>query len=109
MSKRVRYTIVLCIIVAAVSFAGGTIYKYEDYKPLVELTPDLSKYYFEFLMPIDIETASYWLDWAMDYHSSYIDKEKYTDKVPQKAHEDSLIMYQKIKELFIEYAGQWGD
>ena len=54
MSKRI--IIVICIAVAALSFMGGMIYKYEDYQPMVKITPDLSKYYYEYLMPIDIET-----------------------------------------------------
>lgn len=109
MSKRLRIMVVICIVVAALSFMGGMIYKYEDYKPMIELTPDLSKYYFEFKMPIDIETATYWLGWASEYHNSLINEKLYTDKTPQRFHQDSVVLYSKIKALFIEFDEEWGE
>jgi len=103
-----RLMIVVCIIVAALSFMGGMIYKYEDYVPIVEYNAIQSKYYIDFKMPVDIETAYMWLDWAIAYHQYFIDKEMFTEQEPLEFLQEYINMYGEIKALFQEFEEEWG-
>lgn len=108
MSKRNKIVVIICIVVAALSFMGGMIYKYEDYKPMVDMTPDLSKYYFEFIMPIEKETAIYWLDWARDYHTFSLESDpNRDDSDPYRYHEDAIEMYKDMKVRALQFYDKW--
>jgi len=102
-----RLMVVICIIVAALSFMGGMVYKYEEYTPIVVVSEDQSKYYFEYIMPLDKETSIYWLDWAASWHQYYIDHEIFTEDRPFEFHQEYRGMYVKIKEMFFEFEKEW--
>ena len=98
-----RLLVVICIIVAAVSFMGGMIYKYEDYTPVVEYDYETSKFTYDFLFPVDLETAFIWLDWAIDSHQYYIDN--YIGNLEK--HQGYIDMYNEIKVLFQEFEEEY--
>ncbi len=104
--------VVICIAVAALSFCGGMIYKYEEYVPIVEYAEDQpidqTKYRYEFIMPVDYETASTWIDWAASWHQFHIDEEIFTEDRPLEFHQGYRVMYVKIKDMFMEFEKEWG-
>lgn len=113
MNKRI--VIVICIAIAALSFMGGMIYKYEDYVPLVEVDLHQNKYVFKYNMPLDKETAVYWFGWAAyEYHQYIIDYysatgyDKYNDQ-PFEFHRDAIAMYEKMKELYLAFDEKWNE
>ncbi len=113
MSRRNRIVVVICIVVAAISFMGGMIYKYEDYVPLIEVDFEQAKYVYKFSMPLDKETVIYWLDWAIDYHQyyfidEYIEGAKAGESWTLEEHYGWIDMYGKIKLLFLEFEEEWG-
>ena len=104
-----RLMVVICIIVAAVSFMGGMIYKYEDYIPIVEHDYETSKFTYDFLFPVDLETASIWLDWAIDSHQYAIEHNVDKQQGTLEKHYGCIDMYSEIKVLFLEFEEEWGD
>ena len=108
MSKRNKIVVVICIVVAAVSFMGGMVYKYEDYVPIVEYDYEKEKFTYDFVMPIDPEAAYVWIDWAVFYHQSHIDNEAFTEEMPLELHQGYILMYRKIRERFMEFEKEWG-
>ncbi len=98
MSKRNIIVAIICIIVSAVSFLGGIFYQYEEYKPIVGQNFDTLKFTYDFHMPLDLETASIWLDWAVAYHQYHIDH-KVDDK--PEFHQGYIEMFSEIKTLFL--------
>ena len=106
-----RLMIVICIIVAALSFMGGMIYTFVDYVPIVEYSEnqpiDQTKYTYDFTMPVDYETASMWIDWADSWHQFHIDREIFTEDMPLEFHQASIDMYNKIKVLFLEFEEEY--
>lgn len=103
-----RLMVVICIIVAALSFMGGMIYKYESVLSIVDFDFEKDKYTYDFIMPVDLETAFIWLDWAIDVHQYYIDAEVFTEQEPLEFHQASIDMYTKIKNLFLEFEEELG-
>ena len=101
MNKRI--VVVICIIIAALSFMGGMIYTYDDYIPIVEFDFGKSKFTYDFEMPIDFEAASFWLDWAYSYHQYYIDNGIFTELDPLELHQGYVDLYTEIKVLFQEF------
>ena len=101
-----RFMIVLCIIVAALSFMGGMIYKYEDYVTLIDVDVEQAKYVYKFRMPLEKVAIMYWLDWAIAYHQYYF-IDRYSLEVGESAeleeHYAWIDMYKKIKILFLEF------
>ena len=107
-----RLMVVICIIVAAVSFMGGMIYKYEDYIPIVEYDYEKSKYTYDFPFPIDYEAASRWLDWVVQFHWDWIESGEvagFEEGMPLEFHQASIEMYVKIKNLFLEFDEEWSN
>lgn len=109
MNKRIM--IVICIIIAALSFMGGMIYKYESVLSIVEFDFGKDKYTYDFIMPVDLETASIWLDWAIDTHQyyidNYIDSEVAREERALEKHYRYVDMYSEIKVLFLEFEEEY--
>lgn len=104
-----RLIAVICIVVAALAFMGGMIYKYEDFVPLVEVDLDLHKYVFKYIMPLDKETAIYWFDWAIEYHQCCIGVEVVMGNKPLEWHQGYVDMYTKMKNLYLEFDEEWSN
>lgn len=102
MSKRNMVVAIVCIVVAVASFLGGATYQYEDYKPVVEYDMEYSKFYIDFNMPLDVETAYMWLDWALAFHQYMIDNE-YFEKIGQLDHEAYILMYLRMKDIVMQF------
>ena len=107
MNKRI--IIVICIVVAALSFMGGMIYKYEDFIPAVTVDLDQAKYVRKYKMPLDKETAIYWFDWAESFHRLCIEQEVYMEGRAFEYHRDAQEMYRKMKEVYLEFDEKWGE
>lgn len=107
MSKRI--IVVICIAVAALSFMGGMIYKYEDFIPTVEVDLEQAKYVMKYKMPLDKETAVYWFDWAISYHKFCIGEKIILDNKPLEYHQGYVDMYTKMKEIYLEFDKEWGN
>jgi len=106
-----RLMVVICIIVAALSFMGGMVYKYEDVINIVEHDPEKSKFTYEFKFPVGLETADFWLDWAINFHQYWIDtyidtKEARENRMLEK-HYGYIDMYSEIKVLFQEFEEEY--
>lgn len=103
-----RILIVICIVAVALGFIGGAIYDIEDYVPMVKLNEDQSKYYFEYIMPIEKETSDYWLTWARDYHTMSLETDpNRDDSDPYRYHEDALEMYKDMKARTLQFYDKW--
>lgn len=106
MSKNKRIMIVICIIIAALSFMGGMLYKYKGVINVVEYDFEKSRYTYDFIMPMDLESADTWLDWAISFHQyyidNYIDRNDTGEEKRLEVHHKSIVMYNKIKVLFLE-------
>lgn len=111
MDKRMRLIIIICIILSALSFMGGMIYKYESVLNIVEFDPEKDKYTYDFIMPIDLETASIWLEWAIGFHQYYIDicidRAEAREGRQLEIHYARQDMYKKIKVLFLEFEEEY--
>lgn len=110
MSKRDMVIAIIGIIVVTATFFGGISYQWEEYKPIVELVEVgevQRKYSIEFLMPMDIETASMWLSWAIYYHQWSIDKMD-GDLESLEYHQESIALYNRIMVMFLEFDEEWG-
>lgn len=103
MNKRIMT--VICIIIAALSFMGGMLYKYEDYVPLIEVDYEQAKYVFKYNMPLDKETAVYWFDWAIELHREIL-KEQQGIK-SDKYHEDAIEMYKDMRARYLQFNDKW--
>ena len=113
MKKNHIIVIVLCIIVAVGSFISGIAYQYNRFKD-VQCLPvgsisetDITRYYFEYRMPLTLEKATEWLTWAGGYHQVFLDEELYPNKVWQEYHRDWFWFYESTLESFIELDNKW--
>ena len=103
-----RILIVICIVAGTLGFIGGAVYDIEDYVPMVELSEDQSKYHFEYVMPIEKETAIYWLTWARDYHIYSLEADpNRDDSDPYRYHEDAVEMYNDMKIRALQFYDKW--
>ncbi len=105
MSKRNMVVTIICIVVALASFFGGILYKYEDYEPIVEVveySTSKHKFRLDFQMPLDIETANVFLDWAALYHQAHIDAEVFTDLTLEE-HLRYIYLYNTLKILVLKF------
>lgn len=103
-----RILVVICIVVATLGVISGVVYDFEDYVPMIELSEDQSKYYFEYIMPIEKETAIYWLNWARDYHTFSLELDpNRDDSAPYRYHEDALEMYKDMKVRALQFYDKW--
>jgi len=103
-----RLMVAICIIVAALSFMGGMIYKYEDFIPAVTVDLAQAKYVMKYRMPLDKETAIYWFDWALSYHELCIEEQIVVDSRPAEYHQACVDMYTKMKGIYLEFDEEWG-
>lgn len=102
-----RLMVVICIVVAAISFMGGMIYKYEDFIPVVEVDSEHTKYIMRYRMPLDKETAIFWFDWALSYHESCIGDKPIADMRLLEYHRACVDMYAEMKEIYLEFDAEW--
>ena len=102
-----RLMIVICIIIVALSFMGGMVYKYESVINIVEYDHEKDKFTYDFLFPVDLETAFIWLDWVIDFHQycieNYVDTKEAREQRVLEKHYGYIDMYRKIKVLFQEF------
>lgn len=105
MSKRNMVVSIICILIATASFFGGIAYQYDAYKPIVGFDYDTMKFTYNFMMPLDLETAFIWLDWAVVYHQFHIDRQ--LDDKPE-FHQAYIFMYVQMKDLFLQFDEKWG-
>ena len=104
--------IVICIVVALISFLGGVLYEYGNYQSVIgqlQAEYDIlqSKYDEFYQMPVDINTAYKWLGDMVAYHQLHIDKGILTEILPLELHQGYIDLYGKINELFLEFEAEY--
>ncbi len=111
MDKKSRIMIIVCILVALLSFLGGVLYRYDAYAPIIEKQQaeydslQIQLYQF-FKVPMDISLAYRWLDWAAEQYQYRIDHNMF-DQASLEVYQGGIALFDSIRALFFEYEEEY--